>query len=605
MARARRRVRVVSLSRRIAAVGLAFGALLALGISAAGPARAANETPPPYQAGQHLYDNAGLFSPKSAALAESLAAHIESQGGGRVAIYIAAKTASWPNPETIASQWFIDGFLITAQNESGSSKMGATLKAKLTKEQQETVDTSSGMSTVESWTLASLARIDGQLAGNHVFDGTGLLDTAAKSKAETWAKTLGDQIGGAVYVDIALGGDSPSSTCFFNGAHLSGHFGDKALVIALCASGGVVGGYISEDGLWDTYHTLAPWTSNTLSDTTATGDTAAYLQTLMDDVKGGSEFSANFWSDAGPWIIFAIVIVILSIALPLAFGSKIMRKLTGLPAPIKGGLSTSAVIVSIADTGITVSMPSVGPDAPEYKLGLLVTPPGAGGSPYQVEVKALIPRIFVPMIVLGATVGVLVDPANPMNVQVDFDNFSRPATVASPFTPQPMDQAFVGGQPMGQTFVGAPPSSFGLPANAATMPLTFDAAGNPNMSQVAAFASAVTAGQMPTQHGSAAQLLATGTHGTAVITSAIPLGKKVRDVNPTADFMTLDDPLWMFTVEVSLAGQSPFPAVFGHRVPRDKAGLIGPGTKLAVAVNPADKNQEVAIDWNQSPMSSY
>jgi hypothetical protein len=136
------------------------------------------------------------------------------------------------------------------------------------------------------------------------------------------------------------------------------------------------------------------------------------------------------------------------------------------------------------------------------------------------------------------------------------------------------------------------------------MDLSFDAAGNPNMAQLGAFASAVSQGQLPTHTGSAAQLLATGTHGTAVITTAMPLGKTVRQINPAADPSTLDDPLWMFTVEVSLAGQAPFPAVFGHRVPKDKAASIGPGTKLAVAVNPVNKNQEVAIDWNQSPMSS-
>jgi hypothetical protein len=136
------------------------------------------------------------------------------------------------------------------------------------------------------------------------------------------------------------------------------------------------------------------------------------------------------------------------------------------------------------------------------------------------------------------------------------------------------------------------------------MDLTFDAAGNPNISQLSAFAGAVSAGQLPTHSGSAAQLLATGTHGTAIVTTAMPLGKTVRQVNPSADLSTLDDPIWMFTVEVSLAGQAPFPAVFGHRVPRDKAASIGPGTKLAVAVNPANRNQEVAIDWNQSPMIS-
>ena len=593
MARADRPRRVLSQMRAIAVLALAFAALLALGLSTAGAARAADPTTPPYQPGKHLYDDGDLFSTKSAALVESLATHIESAGGGRVAVYIAAKDAPWPNGEEIASKWFIDGFLVTVQGDSGSARLGATLKTKLTKDQQEIIDTSEGMSTVESWTLSSLARIDGLLSKNHVFDGTGLLDTAAKAKAEASATALGDKVGGSVFIDLAIGGDSPSSTCFFNGASMANHLGKKSLVIAICATGNQVGGYIDEENLWDAYHTDAPWSSNTLDDTQATGDTAAYIQTLIDDVKGGSEFSANFWGDAGPWIIFAIVIVILSIALPFTLGPWLIRKLTGTSGPIRGALSTSAVIQSIGDTGMTVSMPSVGPEAPEYKLGLLVTPPGGMGSPYSVEIKAIIPRIFVPMVVPGATIGVLVDPTDPQKVQVDFANFNGQNAAASPF-----------GQPAGQSFTAAPPSAFGMPAGAPTMDMSFDAAGNPNMGQVSAFASAVSSGRMPTHSGSAAQLLATGTHGTAVITSASPLGKKVRDVNPSADFMTLDDPLWMFTVEVTLPGQSPFPAVFGHRVPKDKAGLIGPGTKLAVAVNEADKNQEVAIDWNQSPLAT-
>jgi hypothetical protein len=50
-------------------------------------------------------------------------------------------------------------------------------------------------------------------------------------------------------------------------------------------------------------------------------------------------------------------------------------------------------------------------------------------------------------------------------------------------------------------------------------------------------------------------------------------------------------------------GQQPFPAVFGHRVPVAKVISVGPGVKLAVAVNEADHN-ECAIDWEKSPLGS-
>lgn len=54
--------------------------------------------------------------------------------------------------------------------------------------------------------------------------------------------------------------------------------------------------------------------------------------------------------------------------------------------------------------------------------------------------------------------------------------------------------------------------------------------------------------------------------------------------------------------EVTLAGQAPFPAVFGHRVPLAKLASVAPGVKVAVAVDPANPYQEVAIDWDKSPI---
>jgi len=575
----------------LAALALAVSGALALALASAVPVKADDATLPPFTSGHHLYDYGDVFTTKTAAAVEALASHIESLGGGRVAVLTEPDSVGQPDTSGVAQAWGVDGILLTGSGDSGELAIGQTLNRKLTSDQQDLLDSSPSMSTLESWMLDTLARVDGELSKTHVWDGAGLFDAAGKSKAEAAATALGDQIGGPVYVDIALGGDDPSSTAFFNAAHLSGHLGDHALVVAICVTGSNVGGSIEEDGLFDAYHTVAPWKSDTLSNTNAPGDTAAYVLTLLDAVKNGSEFQTNFATDILPWIIFVIVVVVFSITAPFLWGPWLIKKLTGAAMPIANGIPTSAVIQSIGDTGMTVSMPSVGPEAPEYKLGLLVNPP-AGGSPYAVEIKAIIPRIFIPTIVPGATIGVLVDPTDPQKVSLDIDHLNNPAG-AAPF-----------GAATGQAFTPAPASTFGAQPGSG-MDLSFDQSGNPNLAQVSAFASAVSAGRMPTHSGSAAQLLATGTHGTAVVTSAIPLGKKVRDVNPSADPSTLDDPLWMFTVEVTLAGQSPFPAVFGHRVPRDKAGLIGPGTKLAVAVNEADKNQEVAIDWNQSPLTTF
>ena len=260
----------------------------------------------------------------------------------------------------------------------------------------------------------------------------------------------------------------------------------------------------------------------------------------------------------------------------------LVRKVTGISGPIKNGVPSDAFIESITDTGTTITSSSVGPEAPVYQLGLQVTPIGGAGTPYQVTVKAAIPRLYIPMVLPGARIGVMVDPLKPTSVSPDFNRIS-PASAG-------------GGMP------GAGGVSMS-PAGPGGFSMNFDATGQPSMADVSALTTGVNSGQVNTIKGSADQLLATGTHGTATITTAMPLGKTVRDINPAADPSRLNDPVWIFTVEVSLAGEAPFPAVFGHRVPLAKLGVVAPGVRLAVAVNEANKNQEVAIDWEKSPIA--
>jgi hypothetical protein len=256
----------------------------------------------------------------------------------------------------------------------------------------------------------------------------------------------------------------------------------------------------------------------------------------------------------------------------------LVRKISGTSAPVKNGVQSDALIESIADTGMTISSPSAGPEAPVYKLGLQVTPVG-GGAPYSVEIKEAIPRLFIPMVLPGARLGVLIDPADPNHVSADFSRMPAAAGQAA--------------APAGVTMTPAGPGGFGM---------NFDAGGNPNMADVSAVATGLRSGQVNTIKGSADELLATGTHGTAVITTAMPLGKTVKDINPNADPSRLNDPVWLFTVEATVPGEAPFPAVFGHRVPIAKLGFVAPGVKLAVSVNMANKNQEMAIDWEKSPI---
>ena len=559
--------RGASVRALLAALGLGLLALMAVALAAAGPVTAADANPSPFQQGRHIYDYGNVLSGRSLSAAEALATHIEAGGGGRVVVYTTADSTSIPS--TLAKDWNVDGLLLTAQGNFGQMAMGATLKGKLTSAQLKYMNSysSSGPATGESWILSDLARADGFVSGTHVFDGAGVLDAAHKQQAETAVTNLAGQLGGTVYVDIAIGGDDPSTTAFFNGASHT-EFG-KSLLIALAVTGNTIGGYIYETALFDSYNTSAPWSSSSLENETAPNDDVqAALLTAVNSIQKPPLIS----SDAIPVIVFVVVVVIFSITAPFLWGPWLIRRLAGVSGPIKGGIPGEATIQSIADTGVTVSMSGVGAEAPDYKFGLLVEPPG-GGTPYEATVRALVPRIFIPMVVPGARVGVLIDPTDPQKMTVDFSRMGGS-----------------GGSPAG---AATPPGGFSM---------DFDASGQPAAADVAALAGGVLRGTVTQHTGSADQLLATGTHGTAVITTAQPLGKKVRDINPSADPSRLDDPVWLFTVEVSLAGQAPFPAVFGHRVPIAKVALVAPGVKLAVAVDESDKNEEVAIDWDKSPI---
>jgi hypothetical protein len=312
--------------------------------------------------------------------------------------------------------------------------------------------------------------------------------------------------------------------------------------------------------------------------------------------------------------ISTALIVLVSFGIPVLIVIWAFFKFRGTTSTIKGGIPAEALIQSLAETGMTVSTPSAGPEAPVYRIGLLVNPPG--GAPYAVEDTHAIPRLYIPMTVPGAQIGVLIDPKNPMKVVPDWSRISgsaKPAAYrAGAFQPagyQPgADQAGMADPGAGMSEAAAILSGAGSVAgtvmeNPGGVNVSFDAQGNP-VSGVNDMIGAVRSGAMPTIKGKAAQILATGTHGTAVITTAQPLGQTVRDIDPSADPSRLNDPIWLFTVEVSLAGIKPFPAMFGHRVPLAKVAQVAPGVQLAVAVDESNPSQEVAIDWDRSPIGT-
>lgn len=305
-----------------------------------------------------------------------------------------------------------------------------------------------------------------------------------------------------------------------------------------------------------------------------------------------------------------IAIIALTVGLPLvilvwAFGQ--FRKDT---AGIKNGIAADAVVESIAETGTTISSPSVGPEAPVYRFGLLVTPPG-GGAPYQAETTHAVPRLYVPMVMPGTRMGVKIDPRNPLRVVPDWNRLNAPALD----TTEGAAGVGTSSRTVTMTYDGVPAAGTGGWAGAgggtgaggwagAAPTLSFDTNGVPSAGGVESLVGAVRSGSVPTIRGSAATILATDTHGTAIITTAMPLGKTAGQVNPSIDPSQANDPIWVFTVEVTLAGQAPFPAVFGHRVPVAKVAALAPGVRLTVAVDPQNPNQDVAIDWDRSPLGA-
>lgn len=248
-------------------------------------------------------------------------------------------------------------------------------------------------------------------------------------------------------------------------------------------------------------------------------------------------------SDTTTGVLITVGVVALSLVI-VAFAIRSITKVTGT---IKNAVAGTAVVRGFSETGTTVSAPNIGPEAPVYALDLLVTPPT--GAAYAVESRQAVPRIVLPFFVPGIVVPVDIDPADPNHVKVSWKRFDA------------------GAAPVGPGDLVA----------------------------------AVRTGAIPRHYGSAAELLASGARGTGVVTTAMPLGMRVRDANPGADPRYLDDPLWLFTLEVTLPGRPPFPSVFGHRVPPARLGQVAPGLTLPVAVNLANPNQECAIDWDAVP----
>ena len=257
------------------------------------------------------------------------------------------------------------------------------------------------------------------------------------------------------------------------------------------------------------------------------------------------------------------------VALSLVFVVVVFRFASQYGAPIKGGIPATALLRGFSETGTTISSPNTGPEAPVYRLDLLVSPPS--GTPFETQVKQPVPRIVLPFFLPGIQLPVDIDPKDATRVKVAFQRYEA-------------GRASVGTGFAGGAVPGAP-----------AMTVTFQGGSASGIDDVVG---AVRSGALPAERGSAADLLRTGARGSAEIVQAMPLGRTAGQVDPSCPPATRDDPIWVLTLTVELPGEAPFPAMIGHRIPRARVADVVPGLRVPVAVDLADRHGKVAVDWD-------
>ena len=570
-------------SRRalLAALGIGLVTIVA-GLGTAGSALAADPTMPPFVAGQHVYEYGNVLTAGEKARAETLAGDIEDHGGGRVVIYLVSDFTQTPNDSDLESAWNIDGTLVSGYPGAGALHMLPALNARLSQGQQEAVNGGNGPMPVASWILTSLARVDGFLANDPIWDGPGVLDSGTRARAESAVASLSKQVNAPVYVDIS---SSDSSSAYGTGATLASSFQD-ALIMELSVSGTSIAGEIRTDnsslGGETGYTTTSPWDGDGLTVQAASdADVPAQLLAAIDAVQGAS-------GPLGiPGAAFGSLLLAIFILGAVGVAFLIVHTM-GASLPIRNGVRSEGIIKAWRDTGMMESHGSGTLGSSIYDLQLEVTPVG-GGAPVTAHVRSQLDSFMDPDV--GSRVPIIISPSNPKRVKVDHSRTSTPLDKGWHTSSDSNGSGDDSGADAAAPAAGARPG----------LDFAFDTNLNPTSGSLDNVVTGVTAGTMPIIHNSAAEILASGMRGTAVITTCQPLGKTVRQVNPRAT-AHLDDPEWLFTVKVTVPGNGTWPAVMGHYVPQAKVGVLGPGVKLAVAVNMADKMNEVAIDWDKSPL---
>lgn len=110
------------------------------------------------------------------------------------------------------------------------------------------------------------------------------------------------------------------------------------------------------------------------------------------------------------WIVASVVVPLVVTAVIIVAVTRGVRRMSG----VEGGVPATALLRGFSETGTTISSAYTGPDAPVYRLDLLVSP--LDGPPFEAQVKQPVPRIVLPFFVPGIQVPVDLDPTDRKSV---------------------------------------------------------------------------------------------------------------------------------------------------------------------------------------------
>jgi hypothetical protein len=203
------------------------------------------------------------------------------------------------------------------------------------------------------------------------------------------------------------------------------------------------------------------------------------------------------------------------------------------------GVPGEASIMGMRQTGVYLN------EQPQIELQLQVQTQMHG--PYQVTVREYVPLMLLGTLSSGRPLPVKVDPANPNNLVIEWENaMSMPMGAGIPMGGMRVDQA-------GQMPVAPPP----LPS----------AQGDEDKKRI----------------------LATGTPGWARIISSAPTGQ-------------MDDrgrPIYSMMLQIEVQGRPPVqgPAMAG--IPPERAEQLEPGDEIPIKADPANPTS-IAVDWDNA-----